>query len=183
MPSTSILSFWQLFLNTSSPNNYMSVSKRNTSIMRNSCSSLSTTFPLHKRTWVFVWWRYKSCCWVVKQKIDVMSNSRIWQNRPTIYLLINVIQIKSFHESTLLSLKKVFSYTKIKIQMLVKLNKILQIWCLGTHVRRIFSTEIPRNNFQFEQFFSNELSVQLSNSACCFPGLCLDLKPIVLYSR
>lgn len=114
MPSTSILSFWQLFLNTSSPNNYMSVSKGNTSIMRNSCSSLSTSFPLHKRTWVFVWWRYKSCCWVVKQKIDVMSNSRIWQNRPTIYLLINVIQIKSFHESTLLSLKKVFYEHKDK---------------------------------------------------------------------
>lgn len=114
MPSTSILSFWQLFLNPASPNNYMSVSKRNPGIMRNSCSSLSTSFPLHKRTWVFVWWRYKSCCWVVKQKIDVMSNSRIWQNRPTIYLLINVIQIKSFHESTLLSLKKVFYVHKDK---------------------------------------------------------------------
>lgn len=67
MPNTSILSFWQLFLNPASPNNYMSVRKRNTSIMRNSCSSLSTSFALHKRTWVFVWWRYKSCCWVVKQ--------------------------------------------------------------------------------------------------------------------
>lgn len=43
-----------------------------------------------------------------------MSDSRIWQNRPTIYLLINVIQIKSFHESTLLSLKKVFYVHKDK---------------------------------------------------------------------
>lgn len=100
MPNTSILSFWQLFLNPASPNNYMSVSKRNTSIMRNSCSSLSTSFALHKRTWVFVWWRYKSCCWVVKQqpiktlsyyafKIDytcIENNAMYLENRRNVQL-------------------------------------------------------------------------------------------------
>lgn len=100
LPSTSILSFWQLFLNPASPNNYMSESKRNPGIMRNSCSSLSTSFPLHKRTWVFVWWRYKSCCWVVKQqpiktlsyyafKIDytcIENNAMYLENRRNVQL-------------------------------------------------------------------------------------------------